>query len=121
LPWEEWKEKVSTAYLELIRVARARKTITYGELGYGKLGISEEWLLPKIGWIVGACSEYEFVEGHPLLSSVVVSAETNMPGKGYWGLPGIPNHLRRREWQGQIGKPELVEAERERFWVAELS
>jgi len=123
LDWEEWKEKVTRAYPELIKVARQRSLITYGELGLGKLGISPDWLHPKIGWIVGACSEYEWLEGRPLISSIVINADTKRPGKGFWGLSGIPKAL---SYDIDISNAEPVskdrlEFKRDEFWTKEVA
>ena len=122
LDWEEWKEKVIKAYPELIKVARERRLITYGELGLGKLGISPDWLYPKIGWIVGGCSEHEWLEGRPLISSLVISADTGRPGKGFWGLSGIPKAL---SYDIDISDTESLPKnklgfKRDEFWAKEV-
>ncbi len=122
MEWQEWEEKVRKAYAILAELAKQGNTITYSELGIGKLGISTEWLEVKIGWIVGACSEYELEDGNPLLSSLVRSKETNRPGAGYWGFPNMPSHILSRNWEDRRrNPPESVVAEREVFWISELN
>ena len=123
LDWEEFKEKVAKAYPELISVAEKRSLITYGELGLGRLGISSDWLYPKIGWIVGACSEYEWLEGRPLISALVINADTKRPGKGFWGLSGIPKSLgydMAVSDTGPLSKDKL-ESKRDEFWAKEVA
>lgn len=121
LKWEEWEDKVRKAYAELVKVANEEGLITYGELGMSKLHISEEWLLPKIPWIVGACSHYELEEGRPLLSCLAVNAETQRPGKGFWGFRNMPCHLLAESWEDRHRHPPaFVEDEREAFWINEV-
>ena len=58
---------------KLIQIARAKDTITYGEL-------MKEFHIPRghrepgigIGWIVGRISEYEDEHNRPLISAIVV-------------------------------------------------
>lgn len=88
---------------KLIEVAKKRETITYGELmkefgiprGHPKPGIG-------IGCVVGEISDYEYSNGRPLLSAIVVRANSGTgicplghPGGGFFGLDGIPVHLER--------------------------
>lgn len=119
LQWEKWKDKVVQAYLELVNVAKAGKLITYGELGR-RLHISPDWLYPKIGWIVGACSMYEFEDGRPLISALVINGETNRPGKGFWGLPGIPAHLRLSAAVSDTDSLIVTIPEQDAFWAKEV-
>jgi hypothetical protein len=122
--WEEWKDKVGKAYSELTERAKELHfdeiPITYGELG-GKIGlyIDSDWFRLKIGHIVGACSKYEYRHGRPLISALVVNKETNCPGKGFWGLEGIPPRLRKVVRIEDI-TPEWLDKERDDFWVREL-
>ena len=124
LGWEEWKEKVEGTHSHLIDRAKETPydhiTITYGELGE-KIGLYplSEWFHLKIGWIVGACSEYEYQQGRLLISALVVNSETGQPGKGFWGLPGIPIHLRKVTKIEDI-TPYSLDEERDRFWVEQL-
>lgn len=124
LRWDEWKENVERAYSELIERAKNipynQFTITYGELG-SRIGLFplSDWFHLKIGWIVGACSEYEYQQSSPLISALVVSLETNQPGKGFWGLPGIPPHLRKAA-KIEDTTPFQIKGDRDKFWVEEL-
>ena len=124
MPWNEWKEKVEPPYVELTERAREvpydKFTITYGELGSQiRLFPLSEWFHLKIGWIVGACSQYEHQHGRPLISALVVNAETNQPGKGFWGLPGIPLRL-TKVTKIEDFTPFQIKGERDKFWVEEL-
>ncbi|TET18177.1 MAG: hypothetical protein E3J75_00750 [Dehalococcoidia bacterium] len=122
--WEEWKDKVGKAYIELIKIAKEipydLMRITYGKLGarIGLYPLSELFQL-KIGHIVGACSVYEHEHGRPLISALVVNEETNRPGKGFWGLPGIPPHLRKNIGIEDITVFKLDEG-RESFWINQI-
>ena len=67
---------------ELIKVARDRGTITYGELAARlKLGIARGTAsyLDEVG-------EFEIANGRPLLTAVVVSKEKQMSGEGFFNL-----------------------------------
>lgn len=122
--WEEWKDKVSRAYSELVRRVKAldfnKMPVTYGELGrIIGLYIGSDWFQLKIGYIVGACSNYEHRHGRPLISALVVNKDTNCPGKGFWGLYGIPPRLRKVVRIEDI-TPERLDKDRDNFWVKEL-
>ena len=87
---EEWKKLVPKAYQQLIKRAQ---TVPYDDMciPYGKLGEMiglrhlSEWFQLKIGWVVGACSEHGYQRSHPLISAMVVNADTNQPGKRLLG------------------------------------
>ena len=122
--WQEWEEKVRKAYAKLVAVAREESLITYGELA-NNIGIpplpDNEYSHLKIGWIAGACSQYELEDNHPLLSSLVVNKDTRMPGAGYWGFRNMPSHLRASNWEDVRKTPPIsVEVERAKFWEAEV-
>lgn len=126
LGWEEWKEKVKKAYLEVVKRATEmpydEMPITYSELG-AKIGLYplSDWFPLKMGWICGACSEYEHYEGNPLISALVVNKETNRPGKGFWGLLGIPLHLRKTTRIDDVTPfPLDKDKQRDGFWVEQL-
>jgi hypothetical protein len=113
----------------LILVARAGKTITYGDLmrefgiprGHRKPGVG-------IGHVVGRISEAEWDEDRPMLSAIVVRAGTatslcpkGHTGGGFFGQAGIPARLRRNEkdWDSttlSIREQELVRQEQENVW-----
>ncbi|MDL1891324.1 hypothetical protein FBQ87_00330 [Sphingobacteriales bacterium CHB3] len=88
---------------KLIETARRGETITYRELmnafhiprGHPKPNIG-------VGSVVGEISEYEHSKNRPLLSVIVVKARSETkrcpkghPGGGFFGLNGVPSHLRR--------------------------
>ena len=124
LSWDEWKDKVGKAYIELIKVAKEipydQMRITYGQLGT-KIGLPPltDWFPLKMGHICGACSVYEHEHSRPLISALVVNEETNRPGKGFWGLPGIPIHLRKNIGIEDITAFKLDE-DRESFWIDQI-
>jgi hypothetical protein len=122
--WEEWRDKVGSAYIELVRIAREvrydQMRITYGELGskIGLFPLSDLFQL-KIGHIVGACSVYEYEHNRPLISALAINSDTNRPGKGFWGLPGIPPHLRKNIGIEDITAFKLDEG-KENFWIGQI-
>lgn len=126
MDWEEWEEKVKKAYLELVKRAREmpydEMPITYSELGDRiELRPLTDWFPLKMGWVCGACSRYEHYEGRPLISALVVSKETNRPGKGFGGLPGIPLHLRKVSRIDDITPfPLDRDKQRDGFWIEQL-
>jgi len=113
---------------ELIETARKGKTITYGELmrefgiprGHSKPGVG-------IGSVVGEISEYEHSKGRPLLSVIAVGADSETrtchqghPSGGFFGLEGVPLHLRRSpdvfSDRLTIKEQEFVKKEQEEVW-----
>ena len=124
LLWDEWRDKVGRAYIELINIAKGtpynQMRITYGRLGI-KIGLPPltDWFPIKMGYICGVCSEYEHAHGRPLISALAINEETNRPGKGFWGLSGIPSRLRKNVQIEDITVFKLDEA-REDFWVDQL-
>jgi len=98
---------------ELIKVAKVGEFITYGELAR-KLGVEPEWFGEGfqgwIGQVVGEVSEYEYARGRPLLSAVAVNQDTKEPGKGFYGLSGVPSSV-----------SDGSEIRRLEFWVAEVN
>ncbi|MGA2367280.1 MAG: hypothetical protein ABSF74_01725 [Dehalococcoidia bacterium] len=124
LEWPEWNEKVKKAYFELVKAARNKTEIQYGELGR-LIGIPTfpdyEWFHLKIAWILGACSEYELEDGHPILSSIAVSKDTMRPSKGYWGFSTMPSYLLELNWESAHKEPpKSIQDQRESFWIAEV-
>lgn len=113
----------------LIEVAKGGETITYGELmeefgiprGHPKPGIG-------IGPVVGGISDYEYSKGRPLVSAVVVRANSGTeicsqghPGGGFFGLNGIPVHLERppsarRNASLTTDEQRFVKEEQEKVW-----
>ncbi len=113
----------------LIEVAIRGETITYGEL-MGEFGLPRGHPKPGIGigWVVGEISGYEHSKGRPWLSAIVVLAASKTktrpqghPGGGFFGLDGIPVHLRRPSDAHQnsaltADEEEFVKEEQERVW-----
>jgi hypothetical protein len=124
MPWEEWGEKVRKAYSELIRISRDvpydNITITYAELGK-RIGLFplSDWFNLKIAWILYGCATYAHAHGLPMITALVVNSETGQPGKGFWGLEGIPVHLRKVAKTEDI-TPFRISGDRDKFWVEEL-
>jgi len=117
----EFAAYIRKAYRELKTRARSGEgLITYGELGNKIALYSPDYFDVKIGQIVGACSIYAYRNGAPLISSLVVNQDTGRPGKGFWGLPGIPSHLRRYVKSVELVMPEKLDEERERFWAEQV-
>lgn len=123
--WNEWEDKVRKAYAELINIAQKAPydqiTITYSALGQ-RIGLfpkSENFHL-KIAWILYACATYAFEHGLPMITALVVNLETGQPGKGFWGLEGIPVRLRKVTNIEEDTTPFQISGERDTFWVEEL-
>ncbi len=124
MPWDEWEEKVRKAYAKLIDVAESvpydRITITYSELGQRiDLFPLSDWFHLKIAWILGGCAAYASEHGLPMITALVVNSETGQPGKGFWGLEGIPAHLKKATTIEDI-TPFNISGERDQFWIEEL-
>lgn len=74
-------------YEKLKGIAKAQDTIAYGEIApLAELDMSRRNDRKAISAILGEISTLEHEQGHPLLSAVVVLAETNMPGQGFFTL-----------------------------------
>lgn len=103
--------------LHLRDVARQRGTTTYGVIA-DRIGLdmSSPYDRKRIGAILGELSEAEHCEGRPLISALVVSSDTMIPGSGFFelarrlGVPGTEDRdafhlqeLRRVHdyWSGQ--------------------
>jgi hypothetical protein len=81
-----------------------------------------------IGWIVGEISGCEHAKGRPLLSAIVVRADSKTkvclqghPGGGFFGLDIIPAHLRRSPSTYSnlaltSDEQRFIEEEQERVW-----
>lgn len=119
--WEEFSELVKKAYPLLIGAAKRGIIITYGEVG-GKIGlyVGSDLFRLKIGFIVGACSDHESIQGRPLVSAIVVNETTRYPGKGFWGLSRIPVHLRKKTGYWAIEPDDFMTPEMAVFWASEV-
>lgn len=124
MPWDEWEGTVRKAYAELLRIAKHipynQITITYAELGAKiELYTCSDWFHLKIAWILYGCATYAYELGYPLITALVVNSETRQPGKGFWGLEGVPLRLRKVTRIEDI-TPFQISGERDEFWVKEL-
>lgn len=121
--WEEWVEKVTMAYADLIGRAKSvpydRITITYSELG-GNIGLTviSEYFHLKIAWILYACDAYAKDDNLPMITALVVNHKYNRPSRGFWGLDRIPKQL--RTGSKMDGTEFLLSPEQETFWITEL-
>jgi hypothetical protein len=93
----------------------------YGEVG-GKIGlcVDSDYFQLKIGYIVGACSDYENIKGHPLPSAIVVNGTTRYPGWGLWGLSRIPGNIRLNMQRSNIESGYVMTREMLDFWTSEV-
>ena len=119
--WEEFRDLVVSAYPLLIGAAKKERLITYGEVGR-KIGlfIGSEYFQLKIGFVVGACSEYEAIEGRPLISAIVVNSNTKYPGQGFWGLSRVPDNIRLDVKYSDIESGYKMTPEMLDFWTSEV-
>ncbi len=109
---------------KLIDVAKRGETVTYGEI-MKEFGIPRGHPKPGVGfgYVEGIISEHEYTQGRPLISAIVVGAQSSTkicpkgsPGGGFFGLSGIPNHLKRPS--SEHFNPRLTEEEQQ-FIMAE--
>lgn len=119
--WEEFRQLVKKAYPLLIDTARKERFITYGEVG-SKIGlyVGSEYFQLKIGFIVGACSDYETIKGRPLISVIVVNDTTKYPGQGFWGLSRIPDSIHLNIQYSDIESGYKMTDEMLDFWTSEV-
>ena len=119
----EYIKFVKDSYPVLVENAKLGKIIFYGELPvFDELKKRFSDVAAKlIGFIVGACSEYEVTKGRPLISAIVVNKDTGEPGRGFYGLSAVPQNLSMDTWEGQdMEPPEIVIKKRREFWLSEL-
>lgn len=85
-------------YKRLRNVAARRATITYQEVGdLIGLDMANPAHRNEIAAILGEISSYEHQHGRPLLSAVVVLAETGWPGQGFFDLARACGRMRAGE------------------------
>lgn len=106
-------------YQRLVRAARAREFVHYGELAK-LLGIDMDnpHFGAQVGKVLGKISEDEVAAGRPMISAIVVSKDDMLPGKGFFKL-GQELHL------VQPGEDEIAFAVRHirrvhDYWAASL-
>ncbi len=135
MEWDEWERYIRKAYPVLVSVSKKDEGIASkvshkelargGLITYGDIGILIELYSPdyfqiKIGAIVGGCSEYEYEKKRPLISSIAVNETTKYPSKGYWGLPGIPAHFRRKGGYWDTDPEDYMDEQMAVFWASEV-
>ena len=76
---------------ELVRAARARGTLTYGQL-MKMMGVSRG--RPLFDAIVAVDRE-EYAKGAPGFAAIIVRKDTGLPGGGFFCDDGLPPTLRR--------------------------
>lgn len=71
----------------LIEIARRKQVVTYGEIApYFGLDMQNPQDRNTISYMLDEVSEYEFRNGRPLLSAVVILAHGNSPGEGFYTM-----------------------------------
>ncbi len=98
------RPKSIVVHAELVRVAKARRTITYGELAEKlHLGIAR-----NTAHYLNEVGEIEIANGRPLLTAVVGSKEKRMSGEGFFALARqnrLSNNTDRRTfWENELRK-----------------
>jgi hypothetical protein len=72
-------------YEKLVQVAKARKTIPYGDLAkVADVLVESSDDMKILGLILDQIADQEVAEGRPLLPVVVVGEASNMPGAGLY-------------------------------------
>ena len=77
-----------TQIYELLKAtARAGRLVAYGEVApLARLHMESQADRNQLAQFLGEISEHEHAEGRPMLSAVVVLADTQIPGKGFFTL-----------------------------------
>ena len=74
-------------YDRLLQVARSGEVTHYSDVApLLGLDMSRESDRARIGELLDEVSSFESQNGRPLLSAVVIRADLNMPGPGFFGL-----------------------------------
>lgn len=123
----EWQQLFPAMYKTLVDRAKTvpydTLPITYNVLGK-HIGLpyipGYAWWPLKMACMLGACAEFEYSQGRPMITSIVVNTDTMKPGQGFWGLDGIPNNLRlysrHQDYLNAAGKDDRRDA----FWIQEM-
>jgi hypothetical protein len=120
---EEYDQFVRDSYGVIVNCAKQGNTIFYGELpSFNVLWTRfADGVRKVIGFIVGACSEYETANDCPPISAIVITKDTGEPGDGFYGLSVVPRRLSMEMWELRGRKPTAaVVSEREAFWLEQL-
>ena len=78
---------IPVAFVEYLRnKARKRELVTYREIA-SLLGIDtgNEYFGIHVGRVLDSLNRSEFGQSRPLISAIVVSADSGQPGSGYYG------------------------------------
>ena len=102
---------------EMKRVARKRSTISYSDLGR-KVGMPTDshTMQHLIGGLLGEISCEEDNAGRPMLSALVVTEATGLPGRGFFGLAvdlgklpaGASGKARNAFWKKELKRVHAV-------------
>lgn len=120
--WTEFSDFVNKAHPAIVEAAKQKRLIKYKEIA-AKIGLSHlsPYFQTKIGFIVGACSEYEDRQEHPIISAIVVNEETHYPGVGFWNLSRIRNSISMNIQYSNIESGYTMTDEMLTFWSSEVS
>ena len=81
---------------KLIRTAKHRELISYKDIAVMMgLPIKGDYMRSEMGRICGEISGDEMDHGRPMLSAVVVSVMTGMPGDGFFNLARTLGKLKK--------------------------
>lgn len=70
-------------FRKLVEVAKARKTLSYSDLGrVANVSLDNDDEVKILGMILDEIADQELAAGRPLLPTVVVSGKTGSPGGG---------------------------------------
>jgi uncharacterized protein with ParB-like and HNH nuclease domain len=87
-------------YRYLQRIAREERTIPYIEIArMANLNMERQVDRNELGRILGAISEYEYEQGRPLLSVVVVFSNEGTPSNGFYNLANQLGELAPIQWR----------------------
>jgi hypothetical protein len=108
--------------IRLIEVAKQGAKIPYKQLmdDFGLPRGGHPGAKNRVGDLVGNISNFEYENGRPLISSIVVRKANGYPGGGFFGLNGIPERLKRIE--GEYKNPlssddkKFAAEEQKRVW-----
>ncbi len=100
----------AAVHARLIKAARGRKTVTYGELGrLADLEAESPDDMKILGLLLDTIADHELGEGRPLLPAVAVEDESVQPGARFF------RHARRRGAQ-EVDDVALLAAEQARVY-----
>ena len=74
-------------YAYLKKYARNQRTVTYGDIApLADLDMQNPAHREALSGILGEISQHEHENDRPMLSAIVVSKDSSMPGKGFFDL-----------------------------------